>query len=392
MERGEVDRPAAAVHPAHSNTPPTPLPPFINRRGSLVGGAVNAQRRAASKQQQQSRTLPATTPLASQAGGVPVGLTVSAQVRHALDLYSQYVGAGKWSKLVIEQRSDGEHVSLHSRPMAAAASVAAAPTGRRKKRRRPNQKRLERQQRRRIQRSERRQQEPARHVSSDRQQATASSSPAIHTLTPAAAVFSDSLQQMQQWIGTPRAAPSYAAVAASPPRQKAAISSQQPRQAHARATPAAQTPQSAAESSSSQQQQQTARRTWAAMPAATATAIRLVSTVQSSPVISPSLTRARKKLRAMSDSEVPVFQQLDGAISTPPSPDETTSSSPPPQRPGATSEPPEPLKPPGSPLVSAPRQKETGKSALTLKLDRLHRETHAGMHVKGCKRCENGVT
>jgi len=84
-----------------------------------------------------------------------VGLTVSAQVRHALDLYSQYVGAGKWSKLVIEQRCDGEHISLNSRPMAAAASAAAAPTGRRKKRRRPNQKRLERQQRRRIQRSER---------------------------------------------------------------------------------------------------------------------------------------------------------------------------------------------------------------------------------------------
>ena len=215
MERGEVDRPAAAVHPAHGNTPPTPPPPFINRWGSLDGGAGNAQRRTTSQQQQQSRTLPATTPLASQAGGVPAGLTVSAQARNAFDLYSQCVGAGQWSKLVIEQRSDGEHISLHSRPMAAAVSIAAAPAGRPRKKRRPNQKRLERQQRRRVQRSERRQQEPARHVPSDRQQATASSSPATYTPTPAAAVTSDSL----------RAVPSYAAVAASPPRLTAARSS-----------------------------------------------------------------------------------------------------------------------------------------------------------------------
>jgi len=100
-------------------------------------------------------------------------------------------------------------------------------------------------------------------VSSDRQQATASSSPAIHTLTPAAAVTSDSLQQLQQWIGTPRAAPSYAAVAASPPRQSAASCSLVP---------------------------------------------------------SPRLTRAAKKRRGCSSpGDETVFAQLDGADVSPPS-------------------------------------------------------------------------
>ena len=74
------------------------------------------------------------------------------------------------------------------------------------------------------------------------------------------------------------------------------------------------------------------------MPAASATAIRLVSTVQSSPVVSPSL------YRASSDSEV--FLQLDGAVTSPqPSPD---------QKPGGVPEsPPSPASEP-SPLPTTP--------------------------------------
>jgi hypothetical protein len=267
LERGEDDRQAAAVHPASSRHHPSPPPPITNMRGSLVRGAVNAQRRATSQQQQQSRTLPAPTPLASRVGGGQVGLTVSARARHAFDLYSQCVVAGQWSKLVIEQRCDGEHISLHSRPMAAAASTAASPAGRRRKKRKPNQKRLERQQRRRKLRSERQQQEPARHDPSDRQQAATSRSPASHTTTPAADV-SVSLQQQQQSMCTPRAGFSYAAVAASPPRPTAANG----------------------------------------------------PTARSSLVASPRLTRAAKKRRGYSSpGDETAFAQVDGADVSPPS-------------------------------------------------------------------------
>jgi hypothetical protein len=50
-----------------------------------------------------------------------------------------------------------------------------------------------------------------------------------------------------------------------------------------------------------------------------------------------------------------------------------------------------------SPVVSvapASRHESTGPSPftnLTKKMDRLHREAHAGMYVEGCVRCKNGV-
>ena len=265
-ERGEVDRPAAAVHPACSNAHPSPPPPISNLRGSLVRGAATAQRRATSQQQQQFRTLPATTPLASHAKGGPGGSIVSARACHAFDLYSQCVAAGQRAKLIVEQRQDGEHVSLLSRPMVAAASTAAAPAGarRRKKKRKPNLKRQERLQRRKESISGRQQQEPARHSPSDRQQVLTSRSPATHTsAATAAADISVSLHQQQSLVSTTRATSSYAAVAASPPRL--AADNRPP--------------------------------------------------ANSSPAV---LTRAMKKRKAQSPADSVVIGQLDGAESSPP--------------------------------------------------------------------------
>ena len=292
LERGEDDRPAV---PAGSRHPPSPPPPIINMRGSLDRGAVNTalgSETGLQRKQQQSRTLPAVTPRASRVGGASGGLTISPQARHAFDLHNQCVGAGKWSKLVIEQRQDGEHISLFSRPMA--ATTAAASSDRRRKRpRKPNQKRLDRQARRRGDRSS--QQEQARHAQgdpSDRQRY-----PATQTRQQPAADAFASLQQQQQQLApavyTPRADVSYAAVAASPPR-----------------------------------------------PAAVNR-----PTANSSPAV---LTRAMKKRKAQSPADSAGMSQLDGAESSqPPSPEVQATGEPPDiAEPGTGDEPPVPEMPP----------------------------------------------
>ena len=71
--------------------------------------------------------------------------TVSAQARHAFNLYRECVSAGMWARLVIEQRPAGEYFSLSSRPLAAAP--AAARDGKQpRKTRRPNKRRAEKKQ------------------------------------------------------------------------------------------------------------------------------------------------------------------------------------------------------------------------------------------------------
>ena len=132
-------------------------------------------------------------------------------------------------------------------------------------------------------------------------------------------------------------------------------------------------------SNSPQQQQQTAHRTWAAMPAASATAIRLVSTVLSNPVTSPSLYRAR------TDSEV--FSQLDGEANSPQSSQD--------QQPGGAPEsPPSPASEPSPleeapPLITPPPEPD---DVLEACLDRIHRKLHAGMYVEDCTRCQDSAT
>ena len=79
-----------------------------------------------------------------QLSGAQQGAFTSAG--HALNLFRAYVAAGLWAKLTVEQRQDGEHLTLLYRPMAAAATTtAAAAKGRRKRKRKPNLRRRERQ-------------------------------------------------------------------------------------------------------------------------------------------------------------------------------------------------------------------------------------------------------
>ena len=225
----------------------TATPPASRAVGGGNGLTVQQQRQQQQQKQQQQTTVEPPSPLA----------------RHALALYRQCVAAGQWARVVFEQHPTGESISFFSRPMAA-APAAARETGKPRKQRRPNQKRRDK--------------KALWKRACDQKQAAASG---------------------QQLRGR-----------ADKQRQPVPASSQQLQQAPVRAAPAARTRQPAAEGSRSpQQQQQTARRTWAAIPAASATAIRLVSTVQSSPVIPPVLHLAS------SDSEV--FVQLDGAGTSP---------------------------------------------------------------------------
>ena len=70
---------------------------------------------------------------------------VSAQARHAFNLYRECVSAGMWARLVLEQQPTGEYFSLSSRPSAAAP--AAARDGKQpRKTRRPNKRGSEKKQ------------------------------------------------------------------------------------------------------------------------------------------------------------------------------------------------------------------------------------------------------
>ena len=67
---------------------------------------------------------------------------------HAFNLYREFVGAVHWARVLIEQRPDGEHISLFCRPISAAAAGTAAAAARSKKKRHrlPNQRRAAKQQ------------------------------------------------------------------------------------------------------------------------------------------------------------------------------------------------------------------------------------------------------
>ena len=87
-------------------------------------GGVNHRR--LTDQQQQQRTQPSASP----------------QATHAFDIYLECVVAGQWARFSVEQRPDGEYISLFSRPPAAAAARCL-----RKPSRPPNMKRAEKQKR-----------------------------------------------------------------------------------------------------------------------------------------------------------------------------------------------------------------------------------------------------
>ena len=92
---------------------------------------------------------------------------------YAFDLNQKCVLAGQWARITVEQRLEGEVISLVSRPQAA----AAAKGQRRKPSREPNKKRIEKERMRRENCSSKRtankskqQPQPARAASSSRQQ------------------------------------------------------------------------------------------------------------------------------------------------------------------------------------------------------------------------------
>ena len=78
------------------------------------------------QQQDNSSVVPATSPRADR----------------AYELYSECVRAGQWARVTVEQRRDGEYITLLCRPMAAVATAAAAGAFRRGVRK-PNLRRSE---------------------------------------------------------------------------------------------------------------------------------------------------------------------------------------------------------------------------------------------------------
>ena len=196
----------------------------------------------------------------------------------------------------VEQRPDGEYITFSSRPSAAAPAAAGSEKVMipRRRRRRPNQRRVK-------------QKEIWVQSQSKRQQ----SSLPVEATTAAGAT--------------------YAQVAALPARPAARV-------AAATAYPTGSPRPTGAASHPPQQQQPTAYRTWAARPAASATAIRLVSTVLSSP--------AQPRVSSGSD----VFAQLDGAGTSPQaSPDHQPGGVP--ESPPSPSSEPNPLSLPTVPLT-----------------------------------------
>ncbi len=305
--------------------------------------------------------------------------TVSPGACHAFSLYCESVAAGQWVKLTIEQRPEGETFHVSSRPWAAAPAAARARTKEKKARRRPNKKRLAAKQ---LWRESRGSGTAAAVPRQQQQQQLCQ-----QFCQPAATATAASGTYAQ--VAATAASPAKAAASVQQPsgrtnrqRQPAPASSQQLQQAPVRAAAAARTRQPAAASSHSPQQQeqleQTARRTWAALPAASATAIRLVSTVESSQASQPSLYRAR------SDSDV--FMQLDGEANSPQSSQD--------QQPGGAPEsPPSPASEPSPleeapPLITPPPEPD---DVLEACLDRIHRKLHAGMYVEDCTRCQDSA-
>ena len=382
-EGWQVDRPAVAAHRSNPPSPPS------TEGGS---GGENLQRSLPGQQQKQQQSGPPhfTLPPRSRARGVQGGLTtqqqqqqqtsrptVSTLAHHAFNLYRECVGAGQWAKVVFEQRPEGEHITFFIRPPTAAAAppVAAAAKGRRQ--RRPNKNRLEKLKLRRHLRSQQQQQKPAQ------QQQEKSSSQPQQVLSRQQLKQVGSQLQAQSLAGlfsqqqpaaaarTRRTEPQPAAASRSSwqQRQPANVAGKAPAAAGTYAAVAA-APQSAAAMHSLEQLPQVQPMD---APQATATAS------SSSPaIISPRMTRAGKRKKALSPVDIACIVQLDGTESSPP---------PSPEVAARSAGPPEPAGPPPPP----PWSKWFVKDTRTVICKYCQAGCH-GLRFRSCSSCyDKGV-
>ena len=327
----------------HVATPPPPTradgqpggPPSAHPSAQARGGGCGMT----VKQRQQQQQTPARSP--------------TEQARLANCLYRQCVAAGLWAKISVEQRPDGEHISFFSRPSAAASTAARAQeeVGPRRRRRRPNQKRRLKKKLWMQSRDQLRQ-------------------PSRPTATPGRASGQQhQLQAVAAVLGT------YAQIAACP-------------RAPVPAATAAVTPEVAAIAAAAASPKQLG------VTVAPVATVAVVATSSCSPVISPRMTRSKKRRKELSPGDFDAVCQLDGADASPPtSPPEPTI---PAASPGFAAFP-ELHLPPETPgeiestvtleKEEVPPQKEVVVSSLTRSLDAFHREAHAGLIVEGCDRC-----
>ena len=268
-------------------------------------------------------------------------MTPTDVARQAYSLYRQCVAAGQWARFSVENRPDGQHISFFSRPLVAAPAAARAEKGKQpaRRRRRPNQKRT---------------QQKKLWVQS-RVQQRQQGNPCSQRTPARAATIGSCLQQQQQQADAAAAAVTdtyarIAAAAASPKQLGASVA-----------------------------------------PVATAA---VAATSGCSPVVSPRMTRSKKRRKELSPGDFDAVGQLDGADSSPPtSPPEPTTPVASPRLAAF----PELLEPPETPVEiestvtsekeAVPPQKEVVISSFTRRMDALHREAHAGLIVEGCERC-----
>ena len=79
---------------------------------------------------------------ATAAGAAQFAPADSPLAGRARELFSECVRAGQWARFTVEQRRNGEYITLLIRPMAVAVSTAAAGA-KRKGGRKPNRRRKE---------------------------------------------------------------------------------------------------------------------------------------------------------------------------------------------------------------------------------------------------------
>ena len=230
-----------------------------------------------------------------QQGQPSVGPATSPSANRAYKLYSEFVRAGQWARFTVEQRRDGEYITLLSRPMATAATAAVA-RAKRKGGGKPNLRRKEK-----ISEWRRNHQtKPSKSGSADQQQ---------H--------MQQQHQQQQQQV-----------------RQQQWHQPQLQQQLHLQQQGQQQQPGQQQQQQFSQQQQPQQQQVLSTEVNAGAASIAVVvgttvaeaapahaSSPCSSPVILPMMTRARKKRKAVSPvspADCTSIIQVDGSTTSPP--------------------------------------------------------------------------
>ena len=147
MEGGGANTQWRAADQQQPGTQPTCSPPLLRGVGAVQGDRPAAASAATPHYRQVWQQQPPGGTQQQQQQQQCLGTCPTQLANHTFNLYRECVVAGQWARISIEQRPDGEHISLFCRPASAAAAGTAAAASRGKKRsKQPNQRRAAKQQ------------------------------------------------------------------------------------------------------------------------------------------------------------------------------------------------------------------------------------------------------